>query len=376
MVPFFKKSYAPQAYERVNQVIDSGFLTTGRVVKDVEGQLEEFFAIKSAALCSSWTACWEIVLSYHNIGPGDEVIMPSMTFVSCANAVARRGAKVIFCDISPGELVVTAETISPHISEKTKIILIVHLYGLMADMKKIEKNFPDIAIYEDAAHCFEGRRDGIQPGNSSNGAMFSFYATKNISCGEGGALISNQKNLVEYAKSQRLHGMSKTAIDRYTSKIYSHWDVESPGYKFNLPDVLAALLPEQISNCLSVRKDRVRLYEAYLDSLDWLIDRRLIRLQHMPEKVEHAHHLFAIAVDKHDRDSLLHYFGEQNVGVAVNFRDLPSLSFYKDHNRPVNAASWGDCTISLPFYPDMPESHIKETVGVLKNYFTSGKVKQ
>ena len=96
----------------------------------------------------------------------------------------------------------------------------------------------------------------------------------------------------------------------------------------------------------------------------------------MPEKVEHAHHLFAIAVDKHDRDSLLHYFGEQNVGVAVNFRDLPSLSFYKDHNRPVNAASWGDCTISLPFYPDMPESHIKETVGVLKNYFTSGKVKQ
>lgn len=369
MVSFFKKTYAPEAYERLAKVVASGFLTTGEVAKGVEKQIEEYFSVNGASLCNSWTSCWELVLAFHDIGPGDEVVMPSMTFVSCANAVIRRGAKVIFCDVSEDELNATVETIRPYISQNTKIILVVHLYGLMADVKSISTNFPTIAIYEDAAHCFEGSRDGMQPGSSSSGAMFSFYATKNISCGEGGALISNNKNLIEFAKTQRLHGMSKSAIDRYTSKSYQHWDVEQPGYKFNLPDVMAALLPEQISNIGRQRSDRARAYKIYNGLIENLINQGKVRVQSIPDKVVHAHHLFAIAVDHDLRDHLLHYCGERGIGVAVNFRDIPSLSYYKNHHRPINAADWGNSTISLPFYPEIPERDMEETVDVLQGFF-------
>lgn len=369
MVSFFKKTYAPEAYERLARVINSGFLTTGEVAKGVEKQIEEYFNVDGATLCNSWTSCWELVLAFHDIGPGDEVVMPSMTFVSCANAVIRRGAKVVFCDISTNELNATVETILPCISQNTKIILVVHLYGLMANVKSISNNFPKIAIYEDAAHCFEGSRDDMQPGSCSNGAMFSFYATKNISCGEGGALISNDKNLIEYAKTQRLHGMSKSAIDRYTSTSYVHWDVEDPGFKFNLPDVLAALLPEQISNSSQKIRERARVYKIYIDLMANLLEQGQVRVQAIPEKATHAHHLFAIAVDNALRDRLLKYFGARGIGVAVNFRDIPSLSYYADYDRPINAADWGKSTISLPFYPEISETDIKETVDVLLDFF-------
>lgn len=372
MVSFFKKTYAPEAYERLARVVNSGFLTTGEVAKSVEKQIEEYFSVNGATLCNSWTSCWELVLAFHDVGPGDEVVMPSMTFVSCANAVIRRGAKVVFCDICEDELNATVDTIRPCISQHTKIILVVHLYGLMADVKSISTNFATIAIYEDAAHCFEGSRDGMQPGSSSNGAMFSFYATKNISCGEGGALISNNKNLIEFAKTQRLHGMSKSAIDRYTSKSYQHWDVEEPGYKFNLPDILAALLPEQISKVNRQRNDRARAYKRYRDQIQNLVTQGKVRVQSIPDEAVHAHHLFAIAVDHDLRDHLLYYFGEHDIGVAVNFRDIPSLSFYKNYERPVISANWGNSTISLPFYPEIPETDIDIVCKTLKNFFVKG----
>lgn len=369
MIPFFKRTYDRASQDRISQVINSGFLTTGQIGQNVENQLKDFFSVNDAALCNSWTSCWELVLSYHNIGPGDEVVMPSMTFVSCANAVVRRGAKVVFCDICPHELVVNVEKLSKHISDKTKIILVVHLYGLMADMAEIIDVYRDIAIYEDSAHCFEGSRSGIRPGTISDGAIFSFYATKNISCGEGGALISNDKKLVEFVKIHRLHGMSKTAIDRYTSRNYSHWDVRTPGQKFNLPDILAALLPEQIEKCLSERDLRNNIYHFYLKHLKESGVMSYIRIQYIPEEVEHSHHLFAIGVNKHLRDDLLKFMGQNDIGVAVNFRDLPSLTYYNNHNRPLEAEEWGSSTISLPFYPEIPNDNILQVVKILKSFF-------
>ena len=373
MIPFFKKNYDERSTSRVLEVIKSGFLTSGEVGVNVESQLKSFFSVTDAVLCNSWTSCWELVLAFHKIGPGDEVIMPSMTFVSCANAVVSRGATVVFCDICPDELVVTAKTLRPHISKKTKLVLVVHMYGLMADMPLILDECKEIPVYEDAAHCFEGSRRDIKPGAYSSGAMFSFYATKNISCGEGGALVSNNLELTEFVRVNRLHGMSKTAIDRYTDPIYQHWDVLSPGKKYNLPDILAALLPEQIENCLVVQKLRADAHKFYLNAFSNIDSNINIKMQKNPPEVKHAHHLFAICVDREKRDPLLKYFGENGIGVAVNFRDIPSLSYYNGHNRPVVAHEWGAGTISLPFHPGISEDEMVQVVNLTDKFFSKGK---
>ena len=373
MIPFYKKKYDKRSTSRIMEVVKSGFLTSGKVGANVESQLQLFFGVADTVLCNSWTSCWELVLAYHKIGPGDEVIMPSMTFVSCANAVVNRGATVVFCDICPDEIVVTSETLKPHLSKKTKLVLIVHMYGLMADMSPILHECEGIPVYEDAAHCFEGSRNAIKPGTLSNGAIFSFYATKNISCGEGGAIVSNDLALTEFVRVNRLHGMSKTAMDRYTNPIYQHWDVLSPGKKYNLPDILAALLPEQIENCLSIQKFREDAHKFYLNAFSSLNHNFCVKMQKIPNEVQHAHHLFAICVSDEKRDSLLKYFGESGIGVAVNFRDIPSLSYYSKYQRPVVAHKWGAGTISLPFHSEITKDEMVKVVNLTDRFFSKNK---
>ncbi len=369
MVPFFSRNFSQASIDRVLAVISSGFLTSGQVGRSVEAQLAEYFDTRCSALVSSWTAAWDIVLDFHDIGPGDEVIMPSVTFVSCANSVVRRGASVIFCDIDPETLVASIETIAPKVTDKTKLILVVHLYGLMADISAIRCAFPSLAIYEDAAHCFEGKFNGCRPGKFSDGAMFSFYATKNISCGEGGALITNNESLDGFCKTQRLHGMNKTAIDRYQSKNYTHWDVHRPGYKFNLPDILSALLPEQIERADNELAWRHKLYNQYVSALDHLIIDGLVRVQKIPLNVTHAHHLFPICVNAEQRDELLTWLTSHNIGVAVNFRDIPSLEYYKSHARPNVAREWGDGTISLPFHRNVSLEDVEFICDTIHQFF-------
>ena len=369
MVPFFSRNYNKKSIDRVVEVINSGFLTSGAVGKSVEGQIAEYFTVKYCTLVNSWTSAWDLVLDFHNIGPGDEVLMPSMTFVSCANSVVRRGASVVFCDIEPDTLLVSSDTLKPHVTDKTKIILVVHLYGLMVDVNSIRSSFPSIPIYEDSAHCFEGQFDGSRPGQFSDGAMFSFYATKNISCGEGGALVTNNETLDSFSKTQRLHGMDKSAIDRYQAKSYVHWDVRNPGFKFNLPDLLSALLPEQIANADFELQWRQELYRAYCDGLDRLIAKGCLRIQYVPPGVIHAHHLFPICVQPNLRDDLLSWLTSNDIGVAVNFRDIPSLEYYKFSPRPSNARRWGEGAITLPFHKAVNRQDVRFIVNKIREFY-------
>src|SRR6266404_1405792 len=194
-VPFYRHSL-DQSYARgVARVLDTPFLTTGAVSREVEQQLREFFAVPYAALVNSWTNGAIAMLLALDIGPGAEVIVPAMTFIATANVAEILGAKPVFVDVDPDILMMTPEGVSRAITPNTRAIIPVHLYGQMCDVRALRATIahrPDIAIIEDCAHSFESSYRGEPPGAHSDAAIFSFYATKNVTCGEGGAIITRR----------------------------------------------------------------------------------------------------------------------------------------------------------------------------------------
>ena len=259
--------------------------------------------------------------------------------------------------LTPNTLILTPESVVGALTERTRAVIPVHLYGQMADMAGLRAALatrPDIAIIEDSAHCFEGERDGHKPGAHSTCAIFSFYATKNVTCGEGGVLITNDKALHEKFLATRLHGMSAGAIDRFKGGSYRHWDMVRLGVKANLPDLLASLLPAQIAAIDSRLRHRERIAIRYEEAFAGMA----IRTPAGIGNSKHARHLFVVHVPKEVRDEVLALLAERNVGCAVNFRSVPTLRYYAEKygytpaDYPVSY-EWGAGTLSLPFYPSL-----------------------
>ena len=362
-VPFYRHSLSPENAQLVAMVLETPFLTSGPIGKEVEAQLCEYFCAKHTKLVNSWTNGAVATLLAMDIGPGDEVIVPAMTFIATANVVELVGAKPVFIDCDPDTLLITPELIKAAITEKTKAVIPVHMYGQMCDIKAIKAIIPtgqNIAIIEDCAHSFEAKYNGERPGKYSDAAIFSFYATKNITCGEGGAIITNNANLFERIKQSILHGMSAGAADRFKTGQYNHWGMEYLGTKANLPDLLACYLPSQIENVdknLNLREIISQEYESVLKSTK-------IRVPITKNNVVHSRHLFPIYVGKGVRDVALKILGESGIGATVNYLDVPSMEYYKNKYSlqsgmfPISE-KWGAGTLSIPLFPGLESAEIE-----------------
>jgi UDP-4-amino-4-deoxy-L-arabinose-oxoglutarate aminotransferase len=370
-VPFYRHSLTPDNSRYVAEVLKSPFLTSGPIGKEVEDQLCGYFDVSHAKLVNSWTNGAVSTLLAMDIGPGDEVIVPAMTFIATANVVELVGAKPVFIDCDPDTLLVTPELIKAAITEKTKAIIPVHMYGQMCDVKAIKDIIPNnqkIAIIEDCAHSFEAKFNGERPGKYSDAAIFSFYATKNVTCGEGGAIITNDSNLFERIIQAILHGMSAGAADRFKDGGYKHWGMEYLGTKANLPDILACLLPNQIKeidNKLQIRESLARGYEVAFENSE-------LTLPKVAKNVLHSRHLFPIVFNKILRDEALILLGKNGVGATVNYQSITSMNYYKTKYRfnqgdfPVSE-SWGSRTLSIPLFTSMLESEQEFVINVIKN---------
>ncbi len=367
--PFFRHSLSPAAAGDVQQVLSGTIITTGEVSRAVEGQLRDFFGIDHALLSNSWTNGAIATLLALGIGPGDEVIVPAMTFVATANVVEVVGATAVFVDVDPETLLMEAPLAASAITERTKAIIPVHLYGQMCDMAAyadLAAAHPDVAIIEDAAHAFESRRDGIPPGAASDAAIFSFYATKNVTCAEGGAVITRREDLVGWVGETRLHGMSAGAADRFREGQYRHWDMMRLGTKANLPDVLAALLPEQIRGVFDRLAQREALAERYESAL---ASTGVTTPRVLPDSV-HAHHLFPVHVPPEVRDEALFRLGAARVGATVNYHAVPTTAYYGQRfpdaaERFPVSVEWGAGTFTLPLFPGMRDEEMDYVIEVL-----------
>ena len=370
-VPFYRHSLSPENAQLVAKVLETPFLTSGPIGKEVEAQLCEYFGAKHAKLVNSWTNGAVATLLAMDIGPGDEVIVPAMTFIATANVVELVGAKPVFIDCDPNTLLITPKLIKAAITKNTKAVIPVHMYGQMCDVKGIKGILPKeqkILIIEDCAHTFEASFNGDRPGKYSDASIFSFYATKNVTCGEGGAIITSDEKLFERIQQAILHGMSAGAADRFKAGQYKHWGMDHLGTKANLPDLLACFLPEQIETVnqrLRVREEIAQRYEKALSSTK-------IKFPKVLEGIVHSRHLFPIHVGAQNRDKALLALGEASIGVTVNYRPVPTMGFYSKKYRfsgsefPTSL-SWGNGTLSIPLFPGITAQEQEYVIDVLVN---------
>jgi UDP-4-amino-4-deoxy-L-arabinose-oxoglutarate aminotransferase len=355
-VPFYRHDLTAADLMAVAAVIETPFLTSGPVGRDVEAQIAVYFDVPHALLTNSWTNGALAVLLALGIGPGDEVVVPAMTFIATANVVELVGAKPVFIDVDPATLLMTPEAVVRALTPHTRAVIPVHLYGQMCDMQsmhRVIKGRPNVHLIEDCAHCFEGSRDGERPGRWSDAAVFSFYATKNVACGEGGAVICRDVNLYQMLLQTRLHGMDAAAIHRYQRNRYHHWDMMRLGVKANLPDLLAALLPTQIAavdNRLAVRQELVARYRAAF------ADGPLRLVAEEPGTVG-AEHMFTIHCAG-ARNEAIAKLNATGIGVGVHYHSVPLTTYYKEkygysqEDYPISA-EWGGGTLTLPLYASL-----------------------
>lgn len=361
-IEFYRHNLNEDDKAECMKVLDSLFLTTGETVKTFETKYAKYMGANHTITLTSCTAALHLALKYFNIGPGDEVITTPMTFIATANTIEYCGATPVFVDVEPSTGNMDASLLEKAITPRTKAIIPVHLYGQMCDMKKI-KAIADkhkLKVIEDAAHCIEGEREGVRVGQLSDMVCHSFYATKNLACGEGGAITCNDPAMNDWLLKARQHGMSKSAADRYSVR-YQHYDMEFLGYKYNLSNIQAALLVHQL--------DRL---EGYLDQKEAIARRydegfknnKGICMPAVLPQSKHARHLYTIWVDPAKRDQYMGEMQEAGIGVAVNFRALHLMDFYKKKYGYApgafpQAEAIGNSTITVPFYPRLSNDEVQ-----------------
>jgi len=372
-VDFFRHQLGEAELTELNKVFDSVFLTKGPVTHRFEEALAEYLNTDHVVGMNSCTAGLFLSLLAKGIGAGDEVITTPLSFIATANAVLQTGASVVFVDVEPQTGNLDANLIKDAITEKTKAIIPVHLYGQLCDMKKIRKiaDEHDLFVLEDAAHALEARRDGVGVGELSDAACYSFYATKSITSGEGGAVSTDDQKLCRRMQSLALHGMTAGAADRHGST-YKHYDMASLGYNLTMFDILASILLPQLDKIDENWEARKYLYKRYADELK---DLNGISIPEILPGTESSHHLFTIWVDPDQRDDTLLTFGEAGIGVTVNYRPIHLMKYYrkrfgyKEGMFPVSEQI-GASTISLPFYPGIPETEMDYLFSTLKEMFS------
>jgi len=216
-----------------------------------------------------------------------------------------------------------------------------------------------LAIIEDAAHCVEGERDGIRPGQLSKAACFSFYATKNLACGDGGAVASNDDHLAAFVAKLRFHGMSRGSEERYTG-LYKHYDMDELGYKCNLTDIQAAMLVPQLSKLDTYLQRKEQIAKRYEEGLQEIKE---IDLLATPLNVKHARHLFTFLAPDGKRDACLAGLQEKGIGVAVHFNAVHLMKYYRQQFKTKegmfpNAERICRRTVTLPLYVKLEEAEI------------------
>jgi dTDP-4-amino-4,6-dideoxygalactose transaminase len=372
-VEFYRHQLGETEAAAWRQVLDTLFLTLGPQVAAFEEELAGFLVrgrdgVAPPFVVGTNSCSMGMVLALRalDVGPGDEVITTPMTFVSTTNAILHLGAKPKLVDVEPATGLIDPAAVRAAIGEHTVGVLPVHLYGQLADMKALRAIADSYGLFivEDSAHGIEMERDGVYPGELGDAAVFSFYATKNLTSGDGGAVATHDLRMAERLRRLRNHGVSKAASDRHGG-LYQHWDLVELGYKANLTDLDAALLRPQLKSVEDRRARREQIAKRYesllrervVDTLSpaptvhgvpWLLERR----------GRSSHHLFTIHTWPGQRDAVLSKLGEAGIGTAVNYRAVHLLAHLVERLAiprgalPV-AEEMGDRTISLPMYPTL-----------------------
>jgi dTDP-4-amino-4,6-dideoxygalactose transaminase len=373
-LPFHQPLVDADDERAVLETLRSGWLTTGPRTKAFEKDLAAYTGAAHCVGVNSCTAALHLALEAVGVGPGDEVITSPITFASTANVIVHRGAQPVFVDVEPDTFNIDASAIERAVTPRTKALIPVDFAGHPCDLDALMALGArhGLPVIEDAAHAIGAQYKGRPIGGVADMTCFSFYATKNITSGEGGALTTNRQEWAERISVMALHGISRDAWKRYGSEGYKHWDIIAPGYKYNMFDIQASLVRSQLNKMDAFHKRRVSLKQR-LDA--GLSDCPEIALPSERADVVHAYHLYPILVRTErlgaDRDTIMNAIQAENIGIGIHFRAVHLHPFYADtfgFRRgmfPV-AEAYSDQTISLPLYPRMTDQDADDTVAAVR----------
>ena len=369
-LPLAKPFIGKEEKEEVIKVLESGWISAGPECKLLEEKLAEYLGVEYVFSVNSCTAGLFLSLLGLGVGKGDEVILPTYTFCSSANVIEHLGAKPVFVDSEPGTMNIDVEEVRKKNSEKTKVIMPVHFAGQPADMDELmsisEEN--KIPLVEDAAHAIGAEFQEKKIGNWGEVTNFSFYATKNLTTGDGGALVTNNKDLAKEIEILRLHGLSRDAWKRYGKGGNWKYDVISAGYKFNLTDIQAALGVIQLKRLDEFNKQRKKLSEKYRKGLEAF---DFIEVPQEKPGRKHVHYLFPIFVRDFERDKLIEILKAENIGTSVHFIPVHSFEYYRNKYKysekdfPV-AWDYSNREISLPLFNGMTEEDVDDVISAIQ----------
>tara|TARA_Y100000590_G_scaffold122937_1_gene140820 strand:+ start:279 stop:1469 length:1191 start_codon:yes stop_codon:yes gene_type:complete len=383
IIGFGRPDIGKEEIAAVKKVIESKWIGSGPVTENFEKKFKRYKKSKIAISVNSCTAAMHLSLLALNIGHGDEVITTPLTFCSTINSILLTGAKPVLVDINEDTLNINENKIESKISKKTKAIILVHFAGLPCNIKPILKiaSKYSIKIIEDCAHSIETKYYGKHVGNFGETGCFSFYATKNLTTGEGGMLITKNKKLAARIKTMRLHGMSKDAWKRHLpdtvseNSKFQHYDVNELGLKYNMIDINASIGIEQLKKIEKNWKIRKKFYNFYISRLKKL---PLLFQKNNLYPSKHAYHLFTIVLDKRktkkNRDQLINYLKTKKIAVGVNYRCVTDMSYYKKNLKWNNktckiAKKVGDNILSLPLHTQMTKRDINYITTKITNFF-------
>lgn len=374
-VDFFRHDLGAPELEALREVLAGPILTTGATVARFEAEFAEYLGCAHAVGVTSCTAALHLSLAALGIGPGDEVITTPMTFIATVTAILQAGATPVFVDVEPETGNLDAGLVEAAITPRTRAILPVHLYGQMCDMRRIRRiaDRHGLFVVEDAAHCVEGARDGVRPGELGDTACFSFYATKSLTCGEGGAVVTRSAELAAELRLLRHHGMDTTAAHRYHSG-YRHWDMVRMGWKYNMDNIQAAILLPQMARLEQNLRRRQTAVRAYREML---AEAPGVSWPGTLPGVRHAEHLCTVWVGPAARDGLIAALQAQSIATVVNYRAVHLLTYFRQAMgfRPGDfpvAERIGDSTVSLPLYPAITPGEVGRVAEAVAALVTAG----
>ena len=350
--------------------LKSGWLGTGPKVQRFEQMFQRYKGARYAMAVNSCTAALHLAMLALEIGPGDEVIVPAMTFAATANAVIHAGGTPVFVDCEKDTMNLDPKDIESKITSKTRAIVPVHFAGRPCHMEKIldiAKRY-NLRIVEDAAHAIETEYHGKKAGTFGELGCFSFYVTKNIVTGEGGMVVTDNEEYANKIKVLALHGMSKDAWKRFSDEGYKHYKVIYAGYKYNMMDIQAAIGIHQLPRVNKYWRRREEIFRRYNEAFEAL---PLFTPAPVEPDTKHAYHLYTLLLDidrlKIKRDEFLDEMTKRNIGVGVHYIALHLHPYYqktfgyKRGDFPI--AEWiSDRTVSIPLSAKLTDEDVEYVI--------------
>ena len=369
-LPFSRPSMGDAELAALREVLQSGWITTGPKNQALEEAFCALTGNRHAIAVSSATGGMHVTLMALGISAGDEVITPSQTWVSTLNMICLLGATPVMIDVDPENLMITPEAVEAAITPRTKAIVPVHYAAAPVDIDAIRAiaERHGIPVIEDAAHAagtyYKGRHVGWR-----GTAIFSFHAIKNMTCAEGGLVVTDDDELAARIRSLKFHGLGVDAYDRQTLGRAPQAEVISPGFKYNLADINAALALVQLDKLAAANQRRAAIAQRYLREL---ADTPFRPLAVPSWEHQHAWHLFIIRVDEAacgiSRDALMEKLKAMGIGTGLHFRAAHTQKYYRERFPDVSLphTEWNSARIcSIPLFPDMTDDDVTRVISAL-----------